>query len=1766
MKTKIFLMTVLIFIPLLVAAATLEVSQPVQVTNNTYYERGQSIVYDGTNYWLFYGRSASNQSNYGGVDPDLHDYVIYYKKAGSVADLAAASAIQVTGTHNNNLYMGETDAVNYDGKVWVFGAHDPDGQGTGSVTTVLYAWTTSDDGTSWTETQVVTGMPDGSAHFAATTCDNKLWLAYKIGGIWKSKNYDASAWSSEYDIQATYGTGKFFVEGTTLYFVRAQGGAQNLYQWNGTSWSSIDSATEAGAYDPTIIKVGTDYVWAYAPWVSPKQWINAKVGSSLSTLLSTGTPVEITSATYGTNVWCDMWPIGFTDNGGNPYLFFTSERNPADPANEITGNIWYLEVDWDVSNDHYTFIQNAIDAATANDVIEVAPGTYYEDYSATAALLVTKAITISGTGLPVVDGGGTHDRVIEIQADGVSITGMKFTNSSSMGMLLYGVGAGYTCDNALIENCEITNNNIGIQLNEAGNALIKDNTITGNTDRGIIMQQDSDNNLIQDNIINMSGTTTFSAIYIGSDSGGNTIGTDGHPNNITMPGSTTAEGGGTHLPMGIYISGVGASDNTIQYNNIDGCASMVQIDGNSGTTTVSHNIFGLTTAPSFRGVQINGGNLVMTDNTLYNTVRPIEFWAAGNVTITGNTLDGSDYDFINIGSFTGTLAPVQHNVFLNMGTRKIHNQTAAVVDATYNYWGDNDPSDNVQNSGGGSISYSPCWGDATGSYLIWFAEDDTELAATLAAAADGDEIHLAGGTYGPIIITKGVTISGETGTREATVFDGGGSGTVVQITDDNVVFENCTVQNSGPNADDAGIKIIDTGDLAIQNVTVQNNTVTDNANGIVCVYGTNNLIKNNSVTDNDYYGIALVAGSANTIETNTISGNGLDAIAIENGESAGGSVTDGSTGNFIKGNTISSARDGIFIGEYCYTNSITENNVIDNVVSIGIHVWRDGAQTITDNSISNAEVGIKLRGVSNGTVTGNTITSNATGIELEAYYLDTVWYPCTNNDISDNKIYGNTLGVKGDATNQTVVVDVEENWWGDPAGPTPPGGRTGDDVTTNVDYDPWWIDEGMTTLSEDVDIYVDAPDELIKDDETQTYSVKVAAIADLRGFEVDLQYPKAYFAAASNFSIGSAYSGYASTSLYPELITDDDYWKYKVTGSYLGAYDGIDGTDVVLFTFDMASLVDVENLPGGSVVDLTAAILKDDQNPYNEIPYDELIDFTVYIDSSEPTMTHDNATIYPSPYTLQTGVLPELDFTFTDNYNLDDVQYLVLPVGDAAPTAPTAFTNNYIVENFDGTLTPVTDWFFNQSELDALADGTYTIYYIVLDDAGNFTIYDWDFIKDTSAPDAATWVSCLTSIDANNSIDLEWTNPTDAAKNHIWYLDFASLGGSGYPEYVAATNPIPAAPDPTAASPQNGWTFIADITASTTYTWTGMARGYYYITVFAEDASGNLSAAPAAPFYRESISYWPGDVYDAPDGIVNSNDITTLSTAWGAVHGGTGWNNLVDVGPTVDNGRRSLPTPDDVIDIEDLMIFSMNYNNTNYTYYPRVDDEDITPIHIDMICYQQGELMSMDLVLNGNENLLKGVNVPVYYGSGYQLESVSTGEIWPEGAIMLHTNSNGIVEISLTALGSEAVVEGDGIIATLEFSEVGNSVPELRHMTARTPNNQEIEIINNPEATESDEEVIIPVNDILLANYPNPFNPSTTIAFGLKEEVEVSLVIFNIKGQLVNTLVEGVLPAGTYEYTWHGNDRNGHTVPSGVYFYKMQTADYVKVRKAILLK
>jgi hypothetical protein len=97
----------------------------------------------------------------------------------------------------------------------------------------------------------------------------------------------------------------------------------------------------------------------------------------------------------------------------------------------------------------------------------------------------------------------------------------------------------------------------------------------------------------------------------------------------------------------------------------------------------------------------------------------------------------------------------------------------------------------------------------------------------------------------------------------------------------------------------------------------------------------------------------------------------------------------------------------------------------------------------------------------------------------------------------------------------------------------------------------------------------------------------------------------------------------------------------------------------------------------------------------------------------------------------------------------------------------------------------------------------------------------------------------------------------------------------------------------------------------------------------------------------------------------------------------------------------------------------------------------------------------------------------------------------------------------------------------------------------------------------------VPAEFSLTQNYPNPFNPSTKIKYSIpsitlrqaQSDIHVSLKVFDVLGNEIETLVNEEKPVGTYEVTWYAQN-----LPSGVYFYQLRAGDFIQTKKMILLK
>ncbi len=100
----------------------------------------------------------------------------------------------------------------------------------------------------------------------------------------------------------------------------------------------------------------------------------------------------------------------------------------------------------------------------------------------------------------------------------------------------------------------------------------------------------------------------------------------------------------------------------------------------------------------------------------------------------------------------------------------------------------------------------------------------------------------------------------------------------------------------------------------------------------------------------------------------------------------------------------------------------------------------------------------------------------------------------------------------------------------------------------------------------------------------------------------------------------------------------------------------------------------------------------------------------------------------------------------------------------------------------------------------------------------------------------------------------------------------------------------------------------------------------------------------------------------------------------------------------------------------------------------------------------------------------------------------------------------------------------------------------------------------------SEKNSILPATLELGNNYPNPFNPSTTIEYAVPQSENVTINIYNMVGQRIKTLVNGFHSPGRYKTVWRGDDNQGNRVGSGIYFYSLRKGNVSIVKKMVLLK
>ncbi|MCK9556885.1 MAG: C25 family cysteine peptidase [Candidatus Cloacimonetes bacterium] len=180
----------------------------------------------------------------------------------------------------------------------------------------------------------------------------------------------------------------------------------------------------------------------------------------------------------------------------------------------------------------------------------------------------------------------------------------------------------------------------------------------------------------------------------------------------------------------------------------------------------------------------------------------------------------------------------------------------------------------------------------------------------------------------------------------------------------------------------------------------------------------------------------------------------------------------------------------------------------------------------------------------------------------------------------------------------------------------------------------------------------------------------------------------------------------------------------------------------------------------------------------------------------------------------------------------------------------------------------------------------------------------------------------------------------------------------------------------------------------------------------------------------------------------------------------------------------------------------------------------------------------------------------------------NTGDALMLGSVVLQEPYSLLSQNSYLNNMNFTVPAGESLILSIAFRpiEKGDYDAELQIDSDDPDNPSVIVTLSGSSSTSDPNDMVNPVITELRGNYPNPFNPNTSISFSLKDREYVSIEIYNVLGQRVKTLVASVMNPGSHTVAWNGKDNNNRNVSSGVYFYKMKAGKYSHTKKMILMK
>ena len=263
--------------------------------------------------------------------------------------------------------------------------------------------------------------------------------------------------------------------------------------------------------------------------------------------------------------------------------------------------------------------------------------------------------------------------------------------------------------------------------------------------------------------------------------------------------------------------------------------------------------------------------------------------------------------------------------------------------------------------------------------------------------------------------------------------------------------------------------------------------------------------------------------------------------------------------------------------------------------------------------------------------------------------------------------------------------------------------------------------------------------------------------------------------------------------------------------------------------------------------------------------------------------------------------------------------------------------------------------------------------------------------------------------------------------------------------------------------------------------------------------------------------------------------------------------------------------PNATIDFDDFFVFADNFGRSTAAAGKRVPM--LAGLNADARMYLDARtampIVGEDFVLDvrvADFAAIKGYGLQVQYEAD-KLEFVEVLTDQPLGGSELATpqvlaDQAGVLTV---AAYGDVVSEGE-----MPLSLVFRAITEIENTVVEIIDNQtyDSEFGFNRLALPAPVQLQTRPEAFALANnYPNPFNPATTIKYALPQAADVQLTVYNVVGQPVRTLVADHQSAGRYVVEWDATNNNGHSLASGMYFYRLQAGEeFLEIKKMLLLK